>query len=460
MNELTKILREIHANLDAMALSCPIENMPQECRHSLKAVAKKLGKAESLASAQQTRYSLMDDLYYSVGSKLNSTFDQEELLKIILDSLKKLIGFDAAGIFLVDHNTAHIEAEIVQGYQESKLYRVRQKVGEGILGLVIAAAEPMNIQDVRREPRYIDARARTRSELAVPMISAGKVIGCINLESNKAAAFSQEDVNLLETYATQATLAVERARLQRQLWEKKRLEEEIGLARSIHSALLPSAAPEIPGFELAGLNISSFDVGGDYYDFVHLPSGGWGLAIADVSGKGLGASLIMSGFRAAVRAEVRHNLQPHQLMHKVNHFVMESTASGSFVTAFYATLIGNQFSYVDAGHNPPILLSPDGSVKFLDSGGLVLGIETEQYYDQQSFELLPGDDILFYTDGLTEAMNPEEEEFGLKRVIKALKKTAGLPAQDRLKSILQKVTRFTKGAGLRDDLTLMILSCK
>jgi len=460
MNELSQTLIEIQASFDAMAQRCPVENMQPECRHSLKSIAKKLAKAQTLAVEQQRRYSLMDDLYYSVGSKLNSTFDQDELLKIILDSLKKLIGFDAAGIFLVDLASGSIEAEVIVGYQETKLNRVRQKVGEGILGLVIANAQPMNIEDVRREPRYIDARTRTRSELAVPMISRNKVIGCINLESNRTAAFSHEDANLLETYATQATLAVERARLQRQLWEKKRLEKEIELARNIHSALLPQEAPIIPGFDLAGMNISSFDVGGDYYDFIHLPAGGWGLAIADVAGKGLGASLIMSGFRAALRAEVRHNLQPHQLMHKVNHFVMESTAEGSFVTAFYATLIGNQFSYINAGHNPPILLHQDGSVIFLENGGIVLGIETEQYYQQQLIELRPGDDILFYTDGLTEAMNPQQEEYGLKRAVKALKKTAGLNAADRLNSILQKVTRFTKGAGLLDDLTLMILSCK
>ena len=460
MSELKEIFSEIGQTLDSMTLSCPLESLPKNCRHALKNLAKKLAKAEEKALEKERRYNLMDDLYYSIGSKLNSTFEQDEILSIILDSLKRLIGFDAAGIFLVDKTNNNITAELIIGYQESKLNRVYQKVGEGILGWVIQNGEIVNLPDVRKDSRYIDARNRTRSECAVPMISEGRVIGCINLESNNLDAFSQDDVHLLETYATQATLAVERARIQSQLWEKKRLEKEIEIARNIHSALLPRNAPDIKDFQVSGFNVSSFEVGGDYYDFIPLPIGGYGLAIADVAGKGLGAALIMSGFRAALRSEVRHNFQPHQVMHKVNHFVVESTDPGSFVTAVYGTLIANEFNYVNAGHNPPVLLHPNGSFELLETGGLILGFKTEQYYEQAKVLLKSGDSILFYTDGLTEAMNQNSEEFGIERLIKAFKSSQKLPFKDRINFIHQKTVRFSKSSGLMDDQTLMILSCR
>ena len=459
MSELLDIVANIRVNLDKLADGCPVDELPRQCRHSLKAVARMLQRAEKLTGQRERRYELIDDLYYSVGSKLNSTFDQDEILRIILDSLKKLIGFNAAGIFLVNHKNGDIEAEVTSGFRAKQFSRVRQKVGEGILGWVIENQETQNIPDVFKDSRYVQARSSTKSEAAVPMFSKSKVIGCINLESDRLNAFSQEDIHLIETYATQATLVVERARLQRELWEKKRLEEEVNLARNIQASLLPDNEPEIPGFELSGMNVPSSEVGGDYYDYIPIPTGGIGLAIADVAGKGIAASLTMSGFRAALRGEIRHNLQPHQVMHKVNHFVLESTDVGSFVTAFYGILIGNRFSYVNAGHNPPILLRNHRDYELLEKGGMVLGIDEEQYFEQGAVDVNPGDVILFYTDGITEAFNPGEEEFGIDRLLSALKETKEMSADKKIQSIYRKVLDYTKGSKGMDDMTIMLLRC-
>ena len=459
MSELLNTVSSVRATLKKIADGCPQKDLPQNCRDSLQSLSAMLLKAEKLAGRRERRYELVDDLYYSVGSKLNSTFETEAVLKIILDSLKKLTGFDAAGIFLVNHRNGDIEAEATSGYHKRQFSRVRQKVGEGILGWVIENRETQNVPDVSIDPRYISARAETRSEAAVPMVAENRVIGCINLESNRLNAFSQEDIHLLETYATQATLAVGRARLQRELWEKKRLQEEVSLARKIQASLLPRKKPEIPGFELAGMNVPSSEVGGDYYDYIPIPTGGMGLAIADVAGKGIAASLTMSGFRAALRGEIRHNLQPHQVMHKVNHFVLESTDIGSFVTAFYGILIGSRFSYVNAGHNPPILLRNSGEHELLERGGMVLGIDEEQYFEQGTVEIDPGDLILFYTDGVTEAFNPKEEEFGMERLLAALKETKDLPVEEHIQSIYRQVLKYSQGSKGTDDMTIMILSC-
>mgnify|MGYP006299821499 CR=1 FL=1 len=428
-----------------------------ECEAVIKACIHDLEKAMRSTLAHEQRDRLFDDLYYSVGSSLNSTFDQDELLGNIIDALELLIGFDAAGIFLVEQNSGNILAEFIRGYADEFKENVRQKVGEGVLGWVIQRGESANIPDVVKDPRYINARPATSSELAVPMFSEKQVIGCINLESDKPAAFSDEDLVMLETFSTQASLAVQRAQLYREITESRRLEEEVELARSIQSGFLPKKPPSYKEYDLAGINIPSSEVGGDYYDFIKLLDGGLGLAIADVSGKGVGAAFIMSGFRAALRAEVRHNLEPVKLMHKVNHYVYESTSPGNFVTAFYGALNGGEFTYVNAGHNPPILLRNDGNHTFLEDGGLVLGVNEEQFYRQGQVKLDFGDTLLLYTDGVTETLNSIGEEFGVVRLLEALQDYSGLDAEEQIRQILKRAKTFSAGANVMDDITIMIV---
>jgi sigma-B regulation protein RsbU (phosphoserine phosphatase) len=459
VSTITDILAGIELAIEELETGCCYIKEYTQCQHSLDTVKQRLRQARDTVLEHERRDNLIDGLYYKVGSKLNSTFDLQDLLGIIIDALQKLIGFDAAGIFLVNHEKAEIEAEFFRGYESASMKQIHQKIGEGILGWVITHRTSANIPDVTKDQRYIIARKETRSELAVPLISEGRVIGCLNVESDRIDAFNKDDMAILETFATQASLAVERVRLQKEIWEKKFLEEELALARKIQASLLPNQAPEIEGFELAGINLPSLAVGGDYFDYIPVPSGGVGLAIADVSGKGLGAALTMTGFRAALRSEIRHNLPPEQAMHKVNHFVYESAAPDSFVTAFYGVLSGRQFSYVNAGHNPPILMHRNGNYELLDVGGLLLGFEEEQYFQVGTIPLDSGDCILLYTDGVTEAVNPEQTEFGLERLLKVLMDTKRLSVKARIETIRKQVVNFSAGSKLADDLTIILLSC-
>jgi sigma-B regulation protein RsbU (phosphoserine phosphatase) len=207
-----------------------------------------------------------------------------------------------------------------------------------------------------------------------------------------------------------------------------------------------------------GLNVPSSEVGGDYFDFISLESKKLGLAIADVAGKGLAAALTMAGFRAALRSEARHSIQPPQVMHKVNHFVHES-APGSFVTAFYGILSGWRLNYVNAGHNPPILLHEDGEYELLETGGLVLGFEEEQYFEGGEAMMSPGDTVLFYTDGVTEAQNTQEEEYGLPRLLEQFRRTQKLAVETQIDAIHRSVLAFACNSEPQDDLTLMIVKC-
>ncbi len=458
MSEIIDLLQSVRLGVADFSGKLLSKEDSEDCAFLVKRVETGLLRAVELTQEHERRDRLFDELYYNVGSKLNATFDQNELLDNIIDALGQLISFDAAGIFLVDTDTGNIEAEVIKGYRKEFLGSVHQKVGEGVLGWVIESAQSVRLADVRNDDRYIDARPETRSEVAAPMVSEGKVIGCINLESDKIAAFSEEDVALLETFATQASLAVQRARLYRELVDTKRLEEEVALARKIQTSLLPKKPPQFPGYDLAGMNIPSTEVGGDYYDFIRLIGGGLGLAIADVSGKGIGAAFIMSGVRASLRAEIRHNLDPSMLMHKVNHFVYESTDSGSFVTAFYGVLNGDEFNYVNAGHNPPILMRGDQSFIMLEDGGLVLGLAEEQHFREGRIHLEPGDTLLLYTDGVSEAMNRQEMEFGAERLIEALKESQGMSANVKVDFIHRNVRDFAGRSKQADDLTIMVVN--
>jgi serine phosphatase RsbU (regulator of sigma subunit) len=458
VSEVIDILNEIRKVFESIEQGCSDQKKSSDCRKALSAMESKLERALELVTEHERRDTMIDRLYHSLGAKLNTTYDQNELLASILDSLRKIIGYDAAGIFLVDHEAGAIISEVIRGYEEERRVKVHQKLGEGILGWVIAHSKSQIVPDVSQDARYIEARSLTRSEMAVPLISEGTVIGCLNLESDKLCAYNNEDLFLLETYATQASIAVARARLQRELQVKQRMEDELALARKIQASLLPNEPPFYSGCAIMGLNVPSSEVGGDYFDFISLESKKLGLAIADVAGKGLAAALTMAGFRAALRSEARHSIQPPQVMHKVNHFVHES-APGSFVTAFYGILSGWRLNYVNAGHNPPILLHEDGEYELLETGGLVLGFEEEQYFEGGEAMMSPGDTVLFYTDGVTEAQNTQEEEYGLPRLLEQFRRTQKLAVETQIDAIHRSVLAFACNSEPQDDLTLMIVKC-
>ena len=457
MSDLSENIESLKKIVLDLKSECEGDGFSQERKVKLESVLDGLIRTADIVREHEMRDDLIDRMYLSIGSRLNTTFDLQELLGAIIDSLEKLIGFDAAGIFLVNLESGEIESDFIRGYHFEFARKIRQKVGEGILGWVIENGKSVNLGDVSKDSRYIDARPETRSEITVPLTSQGNVIGCINLESDHNDFFDTSSLSLLETFATQASLAVERARFQAQILEKKVLEEELSLARKIQLSLFPEKTPNFPGFEMTGMNLPSRKVGGDYYDFIPLLNGTLGIAIADVAGKGLGAALTMSGFRAALRSEIRHGLPPAELMHKVNHFVYESTESGGFVTAFFGALEENGLKYINAGHNPPIVMKASGEYILLEKGGLVLGFEEEQEFTEGFAEIQSGDTILLYTDGVTEAMDADENEFGIEGLIDVLRETASLNTKERLQAIHRKIVRFSGKFIRRDDLTLVMI---
>jgi len=398
-------------------------------------------------------------ILYEIGTSISSSLNLKEVLDLIIDSIRKVVSYDAAGFFLIKRGTTEIEAMVERGYPPGVHDLVGLKVGRGLLGAAAKEGKPIIVPDVSQDPRYLMARPGTRSEVIVPLVSKSETIGVFNLECDQLCAFGQRELELLSSFASQATIAIENARLFEEVREKKHLEEELAVAREIQRSFLPKRDPELPGFELAGAAIPSERVGGDYYDYIPIADGQMGLVIGDVSGKGVPAALIMASFRASLIAEIRNNYAIATILSKVNALLFESTEASSFVTSVYGVLdpAKRAFTYVNAGHNYPLWVRGDGGLRSLETGGTVLGAFLDSSYEEERLELAIGDVLLFYTDGVTDARNGGGEMFGEERLLALLQQEHHLSAAEIRKSVLEAVNRFVHGAPQFDDITLLVV---
>lgn len=402
------------------------------------------------------------ELLRTTAMLLARAADEEEVLRAILDGLKNAVPYDAAGIFLTqddERGQRDIRAQVTRGYPVIDDIRFRQKIDEGILGWVITHGKAELVDDVLLDERYISARDGTRSEISVPIFSKGEVIGAINLESDRVAAFPKNSLRLLENLASYAAITLDRAQLHKELMEAQAAERELEIAHDIQKALLPNQSPLFEGFDIAGLNVPSSSVGGDYFDFIPITSSDLGVVIADVAGKGVPAGLVMSGLRAALRARVETVYSIKTVMGELNKFLAGSTGADRFVTAFYGVLnrLTGRFTYVNAGHNPPLLLHADGRAVWLQTGGPLLGVLEDAVYFEANADLEPGAILVMYTDGITEAGGEEGEEFGDQRIETLVRQRAGESAKVIAEAIEREAVAYNRGRGDLDDRTVIVV---
>jgi serine phosphatase RsbU (regulator of sigma subunit) len=416
----------------------------------------------ALLYEETERRALEKEVLLEISKTLSAPLDLDEVIEAIFRSLRQVVQYDAAAIYLVTRGTQRLELVRDTGYPEGSDEAFRLSVGEGIVGWVAKTGEPLIVPDVRKDRRYVSARATTRSELAAPLVVEGRAIGVFNLESDREDAYHDGHLEMLGVFAAQAAVAIERARLTRELLDRRRLEKELAIAREIQASFLPKRAPEIPGFELAGATQPHDEVGGDYFDFIRVSDTRLGIAIADVSGKGIPAALIMAGFRMSLLAEIRNEFTMRSVMRKVNSLLHESTERDKFVTLFYGNLDWKNrvLSFSNAGHNPPLLLRADGRVEYLLEGGVALGVLPDALYEERPLALQPGDVLVLYTDGISEAESPVGEQYGTRRLEQCLKRVVSGTAYEILKAIVDDVTAWAGERGVTDDLTLVIVKVK
>src|SRR6476659_9951751 len=364
-----------------------------------------------------------------ITKKISRSLDLQEVLNLVMDTLDSLIPYDAAGIFVVKcvdqsavaegEEPCVFQAEAVRGYDIDELTNLHLKLGEGLIGQVALTAEPITSPDVRKNPNYINARRETRSEMVAPIISNTEVIGVFDLESDELNAYSDDDLQVLTLLASQVAIIIEKVMLHEQLIEKKRLQGQLEVARQVQLELLPPSDPELDGFDISAYNFPTEEVSGDYYDGVRIYDDQIGLVIADVAGKGIPAALLMVFLRASLRAATHIGYATHISMAKVNFLLWESIERNQFITAFYGILDASNrtLHYSNAGHNPPLLIDAQGATRFIEWGEQPLGMFRDTRYHEHYHTFRPGEILVLYTDGVTEALSPNGEEFGRDRLI-------------------------------------------
>lgn len=393
--------------------------------------------------------------------RVSGSLDLDQVLDTIFASLKELIDYSAAVICIIDPRTHTIFEVKTHGYPPQIIGDNFLQSGSGIIGWVIKNARGEIVNDVKSDKRYVKARAETRSEIAAPIIRAdGEVIGVINLEADGVDGYSERDLELLTMFASLAASAIDHTLLYREVLRQRRAESEIELARKVVDSLLPRSFPNLPGLDIYGTTIPVREVGGDYLDVIDQISDRLGVLVADVSGKGLAAALIMVTFRAYIHATVINELAMRVVMARVNRLVHEATSGDRFITTFYGLIDAEnkRLMYINAGHNPPLLLRADGSSQLLSHGGLPLGAFDDSHYSESVAEFRAGDVLVLYTDGVVEARTSDDEMFGLARLEELVRSYESERAYTIVQAVISAVHDYSFDVdGPDDDLTVMVI---
>lgn len=384
---------------------------------------------------------------FDISSELNSTLDEAKILKLMS---YVVMGQTLVNVFVVAHTVG------------DSLQIVFRNSVEEIDFPEIVKSQISNLKKPACSNELCKEAKKWFSEnkflLAVPMLKNGEVHGAILL-GNKLdnSDFLEEDLNFLTTLSNIAVTALENARLFAETIEKQKIEEELALARKIQEKLLPQKLPAVNGFDIFGMNISSKQVGGDYYDFIKLDENRFLLTIADVSGKGSPASLIMATLYSAIRAMIDYAQDLKELTEKLNTLIFDATDYDKFVTFFVCILDTKtgELEYVNAGHNPPYLVRENNKIIQLDKGGTILGVIRKIDFESEKITLANGDLFFAFTDGIIEALDAEEEEFGEERLKTFLIENKNLEISEISKKIVRRIAEFTNSDLFADDITLI-----
>ena len=323
---------------------------------------------------------------------------------------------------------------------------------------LIRLTVPIRVDD--EDDTNLHALKELSIQAVIPMRSQDQTKGVILLgEKINKKPYLKDELDFLSTLSNQAMISVENARLFKETLEKQRMEEELNIARDIQRRLFPSTYPAFPGFEIKGYNIPSRQVGGDYFDCIQIDENRFALAIADVSGKGIPASLLMSNLQASLHSQVALKTTIADIAGRLNNFLHAHTSYDKFITFFYAEVDVNErtITYTNAGHNPPYLYHSDGSFRLLDKGGLLLGMMADMPYETETVPLQRGDMLVMFTDGVTEAKSLKDADFEEWRLEAVLEKCVHESVETVIENIIPAIEEFSAGMPQADDITILVM---
>ena len=406
--------------------------------------------------ARPVRLDQVEDLQklQKAAQKITSILDLDQLIDNIVNDVARSFGCVEASIYLHDEEHGEMVLAGVHGCSVNHKGH-RLKIGkEGMVGYVASTGQMRYAPDVRKDDYYIACGHLTLSEVAIPLYVGERLVGVFTASHPELDAFPRQQLRILEALCDHVAVAVHNARrFQSERAERETMSREAQEARVMQQSLLPKSSPYIPGFVISGLSVPAGAVGGDWYDFIPFPDGRWGLVLADVSGKGTAAALLMSATRGMLRSLAEACCSPGEVLTKLNGLLVEDFPAGKFVTLVYAVLDPaiRTVTFANAGHLHPLFIDGNGA-QFLDTErGLPLGLSCGDY-SETTVDLTPGSRLVFYSDGITEAVNADEEEYGLER----LAEHAVSPGASAV-SIVDNVRAYANGAEVRDDATVVFV---
>jgi serine phosphatase RsbU (regulator of sigma subunit) len=395
------------------------------------------------------------------GELINSSLELDTILQVLLTQTLQYLGAVTGTIYLVERERRELWARTMKG---KKKIEIRLPIGRGLAGHVARTGRTIRLKDAYKDKRFyrgidLESGFTTRTMLCAPMKNrSGRIIGVFQVLNKKRGLFTKEDEEFLKAISIPATIAIENARLHLAEVESQKMQRELEVAAAIQRQILPKVLPSPAGLELSALTKPCRSVGGDFYDVIQKDDGTLVLCVADVSGKGVGAALLVSTFQAALHTYVEFGLPLGTIAARLNRILFEDSPAESFITCVLCTYdpVTRELHYVNAGHNHPFLFRENDVPLQLDKGGIGLGLLPAVTYDGGALKLGEGDVLLLYTDGLTEAMNGTQELFGESRLWHALRTYAHLDAVALSDMLSGEVEAFGTGTQQADDLTLMV----
>lgn len=401
----------------------------------------------------------------TISEVMTSNINLDDLLNLIINKLVATIHAERGTLYLVDEKRGELWSKVLL-QDVGPLSEIRVQIGDGIAGHVAATGEVLNISDAYADPRFNPnfdqiTGFRTRSILTTPMLNPQqKIIGVVQLLNKEGGPFTARDERLLAAMTSQAAISIENARLYQQEIQQQLIKQELETAHAIQASFLPDEIPQFAGWDISALWCPIRNVAGDFYDFHQLEDGKLAVVIADVSGKGIPAALFMALSVTVLRFGMSLNLLPNEVMLRANELILADQRSRMFATTFvsYISLETGEMTLASGGHNPAILYrAATGQCDYINASGVAIGIFKGAEFLLEHEQMQTGDILVLYTDGITEAINADEEEFGEERLEELVIAHATRPADDIADLILDAVTAFAGEQNLFDDATLVVL---
>jgi sigma-B regulation protein RsbU (phosphoserine phosphatase) len=398
-----------------------------------------------------------------IATAIASTQGLEELANLIIQKCVKHLKVEQGAVMLLDERDQQKPLHTMVRKQDTQARMLPYRLDAQLAGWMIKNKTPLLINDFIKDNRFKDVASAgifLQSLLTVPLLSKGRMIGLISVFNKKTeAGFTSDDQRLLAIIAGQSAQVIENARLYEEEQALFKLQEEMRLAGDIQMNLLPANSPQIAGYDIAGRTIPAKEVGGDYFDYIQLNDHYLAFCLGDVSGKGMPAALLMANLQATLRGQAAMEVSCKICMERSNKLLFHGTDSTKFATLFYGILNAerHELCYSNAGHDFPLLFAAGKAPSRLKTGGVVLGFVSDFTYTEARMTLNHGEVLVLYSDGITEAMNEQEQEFGEQRLAKTVQQHIAEPAEAIINHILVQVREHSGKVPQMDDMTLLIV---